>query len=410
MALAESSATVISMMQTCRILASHGAGIMLARGVWLKDEDSIVSFLGFLLAIDDHHIDHFRDLTLVAPPVLSTSTSHSLASMIELSAAISALVLEGEWEEILEAFPHVRDALSSLSSVKTVRIPFAGKNSLEIIHKMHSPLSFAFLGHLPQETDSLSSNDGSIIHPLTVLQNSRDTLETLVLDWCIGDEPAHPPPQFPLLRELQMADLWDPIIGPYISASPNLKTLSASTADDQCEEEEINHPAVIARVSLRRSENTATQARHGSWSSLDLFTGTAVGLYILGLKCKIKSLDLTIAYEPFLWLSAVLADTHPSTLRLSIRSVGSAALADGHLPHVLRQSSASSVRDLTVKLQLTKRDHEADLSSLLVRPHTLTQRSRNLRPTPGSSITGNESSQPSLFAYPVARSIRQTAP
>lgn len=367
MALSNSPAAVSCMMRTCKALSAHGARYLLGREVSLYSEAAFMSFSSFLLK-HPKHVHHLRKLTLTAPDHgLSEPTAHFFASILMVAnPPISLLQLQGEWEEILGTHHNIRDAFISLASVRTLIVPFAGEKGIAMIRRMRSPLSTVDIGY-EVLYDDIPPADRNALHPLSTLRNFHTTLERLVLSWSLGGEPGEAVTvTYPLVRTLEMDDVMDLPILPFIAAFPNLSVLEVETAYDGVEDVIKDH-LVLTSIAARHRANQAAQDLHGSWKTLSQITGTLFGLYMLGIRCDVASLDLTIFDESMDWLVAVLRDTRPSTLVLTIGAyLGSSLLENDQLPRVLRQTNMHNLRNLTVKISLSKRDDQADMPTLLV--------------------------------------------
>lgn len=326
-----------------------------------------MSFLTFLLR-HKLALNHLRHLTLVAPiHGLSYPAAQFLASTIMVeSPPVARLILYGDWEGLLAEHPQISDAFVHLTSIRALHILPVGKKCLAMVRRMRSPLTSIHFAYEPQSVIGLSAVELVTLHPLSAIYSVRDSLAKLSLTWSIAAEP-NPDvvTTYPLLRTLELVDIVNPTVGPYITAFPNLSTLSAATILEDVTDDATD-PLLIMRVAGRRSANQAAQDIGGSWQMLSQFTGTVFGLYLLGLRCEVVSLDLDLSCEPFEWFRAILGDTRPSTVLLTILDWGSNALADDHPPHAPHQTDGANSINLTVRLILSDRGNQADLETWLV--------------------------------------------
>lgn len=366
MAFSISTKAVSSMMKTCRILLAEGAKYLLMPGVQLDNEASIISFVSFLFRARRQHIRHLHKLTLGAPDGgLSNPTAHFFTSaIILLSPPIHYLSLLGEWDRILQTHPGISDAFVSLEFVRGISISGVGEHCLAMLRRMRSPVSTIYVGYNALHDEAVPPAP-SALHPLAALPNFQGTLENFHLSGGLGESDLTVITIFPLTRFLHMTNIVIPIIRPFIAAFPNLAYLMADTAYDGSKAV-IRDPIVVTAMTSWRTANQAAQDLHGSWKTLDHFEGTVHGLYVLGLRCRVNSLKITLSYESFDWLSDVLIDTRPSTVVLTISRLGTNALADDGLLRGLRLAAVSELTNLTVRLMLTKKDKHADLQMLLV--------------------------------------------
>lgn len=363
-----STPTVAAMMRTCNPLYHEGAKTLLARGVTLRTDSSIIAFLRFLLKHGGLRIKHFRELTISAVPSSTTAEFFAL-TLQSVSPSITTLRITDVSEETLFSHPDIAIAFSALRTVQALTVAEAGKRTMGMIRRMRSPLSRVRITFPPRWRLNVAPNFETM-HPVTALQSVRVTLQALFVDWLFDEEQqTYPVASFPSMQELRLDHLLDPSIGPFITAFPNLSTLQANSAYDSDDSQhylgDVEPDVLHIAVNHRRAENQAFQAVHGTWEVLDHFTGTVLSLYVLGLVCKIHTLDLTMKNEPYEWFAAILNDTRPSTVWLSIHDTDAVG---SMLPDELAQRGAGILKDLDMCCQMAAVDSSIGMPSLLVSP------------------------------------------
>ncbi|KAI0755285.1 hypothetical protein C8Q80DRAFT_1144074 [Daedaleopsis nitida] len=116
----------------------------------------------------------------------------------------------------------------------------------------------------------------------------------------------------------------------YTSSFPNLKELRIADAT-QFDPSVIEAAGETTLADLR-STNIAQQRMHGTWPSLDLYSGPLHILYMLGLDCRIPKIELDVSFkDPSSYLDAAMLDVCLSSARpshLTLRAQGGYCLLD----------------------------------------------------------------------------------
>ncbi|GJE88121.1 hypothetical protein PsYK624_042040 [Phanerochaete sordida] len=206
--------------------------------------------------------------------------------------------------EILEVGQQVGDAFAQMKSLRVLRILDFSDHTRALLARMRTPLVCVDF--------NLSRLDLDQEDPVPILAPFRDTLRHVKVNWV---DFTSAETQFPHVTTLE-AELCHPGgLGEIAQCFPGLQNFRMHTARedgwDDDEAEEI------------RAHNLQSQAVH-TWPSLNSLSGSAVTLYVLGVRCHVAHIDVScgILVEPVDGerLAVVLADARPTRLSVHIRA------------------------------------------------------------------------------------------
>ncbi|OJT03057.1 hypothetical protein TRAPUB_6400 [Trametes pubescens] len=356
------------MMQASRFFYHEGPKTLLRDCVTLDSDGAFVAFLRFMRAEEGTRSRYLRSLSIISidhGDVIRGDTAQILAQFLQTSSFphLKTLHIEdAEW--LFINYPFLLPAFQSLSGLEELDLDSYDRLACDLVDKVGSGLRAATLAYTcTEEYEGAVVEPVEDIHPLVVLQRSRDTLAKLQVRFVDATLPQHLyPPPFPNVVELIIVWCAYPSLGPYIHAFPNLRCLGLKfTVDD----DELNEPGALA--SGHRQTNRTHQHQNGSWKSLEDVIGNVADIYVSGLECHVRRLSVTLpntSSRNFEMLGDIVNDTRP--LQLSIRTSCQGAFDNASgIPMVLRQAGAKKLVVLQLEFRLVPEESDIDLSEAL---------------------------------------------
>lgn len=141
-----------------------------------------------------------------------------------------------------------------------------------------------------------------------------------------------------------------PSTAPWATAYPNLGYLEVSTIEQALLD--LSEDSLELYLETRE-ENRRAHLKRGTWKELETFKGAPLDLYLVGVPCRIRRLELDIMKDELRFLPIVVADALPAELVLDLASQVLNGGDNAWLLDHLRDPALSSVRALTLRL----RDH-----------------------------------------------------
>lgn len=337
--------------------------------LFLMSEEDIAPFIRFMDPDDGIRWGFLQGLS-IAPLPLTPETAAAFAS--SLSKATNLQKLNLKWcEEILELHPAVHRGLVSLPSVKHLELCDPSVLMCRLMEEMRWPLeSASFVRHRSGaefDTNWEKENLSERMNPALLFKNTRHTLQSLTL-LCWGEyaEDIPEPPVYPAMKSFTMKPVSFPQTAPWAKSYPNLEHLTVTTSHWL---PDLDEHAITGFAECRR-RNLERHASQGIWGELQAFDGDILGLYLVGIPCRIWRLRLHVHSEELRFLSDVFLDARPTALHLHIAmSMFEHWKGDyAWLADCLRASGLRNVRELTVTL-LTCLPNKAEpmLPNLIVR-------------------------------------------
>ncbi|TBU48153.1 hypothetical protein BD309DRAFT_912360 [Dichomitus squalens] len=361
--------TIPSMMQTCRVFYHEGPKVLLASGAAFGGLEQIPAFLRFILAEDGTRCRYLGQFHLLIEeeddneegPVhqtveMDTGIARSLVALFchHGFPLLHTLALDPA-EMLLTAIPGLSSALSTLPSVKVVNFRSAGPMTCKIIKGMRK-LTDVRLAYSPSRWKALASQ----LHPLFVLEDSRNTLERL--DVSFFDEPlprSRYPQQFSQMRSLKLGWCSQLAIAPFAYAFPHLRRLTYEVMVDH---DDLDTDEVIALHQQHRQEFSA----YSTWRELEAASGRFFDLYVSGLACQINEVQVFMdPQQTFAMLHDFLNDVRPSKLYLRIPRHGIGVEASA-LPDLFRSQAGSRLRNLSLHIEFAQEEKDMDLGAAMV--------------------------------------------
>lgn len=309
---------LVSISQTCSTLRQSAVRRLLSMGpIIIGHEHSLRLLHRFVSADPTNRYPYVRMLDLSIPCLYACAgegTSQRIADIIQQSTCLETLFLRYcDFLFSLPDFSKVVAAINALTSLRRIRFNMWNDQVTSIVRHMQSPIRRLEVGDISQvETDDdciALSRLEPVVGPLAA------TIEALHLPSVY----LHPgsPFQFPRVRSLGIDRSADrPSLDALLRMFPGLSGGSLSIACHVfVDGDPLNEDA---EQTLVRSENRDRQVER-SWTHLDRLDADPIGLYMLGLRCPVRVLNLRCSpcwtQEPH--VVEVLRDTKPCCLRLS---------------------------------------------------------------------------------------------
>ncbi|KAI0361239.1 hypothetical protein OH77DRAFT_1392286 [Trametes cingulata] len=350
--------TIAAMMQVGRVFYHECPKVLLRDGASLEDDENIVKFVRFIRAEDGTRARYLTtlDLSFTEGDVISDDSAQLLAECLR---SLSFETLRGlsiaAAEETFRAHPCLLAALQTLTTVQDLAVDECGPLSCTLVKALAPGMHAITLAYdNDADTDAVPVEQ---VHPLVLLQGSRDTLKTVELTFMSRPLPRslYPEP-YPNVHEFWIGWCSYTDLSPYIHAFPNLQSLTFDATYDEMDLHGLE-PLVQQRLPNRKA-----QLEHGSWKALATVCGAVGDLYVSGLTCPVQLLALVMKDETHEMLRDVLNDTRPSVLSLRSGRAGALDAATG-LPAVFAALGAGNMKVLKLDLDIPPEDRDTDVSA-----------------------------------------------
>ncbi|EIW52440.1 uncharacterized protein TRAVEDRAFT_75396 [Trametes versicolor FP-101664 SS1] len=310
----DSLSDISALMRSCKTLCALGAKRLLLPGVTIRSDAALVSFSRFMLRDLAARSPHLHRLFLcIELQLIDDDGSGSVYAcdpeIIEqemlkggrllyrvLRRATSLQHLTVHFcEELLEREESLVDALVALESVRYLHISSYGLRAHEVVAEIHSPLV-----HINVDCASSADQAVEIGHALA---RHRETLEKITA-WDVNllvelveedDDIVFPRVHSLCLRSSLTLDL-SYLVGTF----PNVRSLEVVNVY-------LEDGSPSENASQLRDRNLATT---DTWCGLDYLCGDEWSIYILGLQCPVKRLDVTL--DGMGWLGPPVANVRPT--------------------------------------------------------------------------------------------------
>lgn len=338
-------------MQAGRLFYHEGPKVILRNGASLENEEDVQRFLRFILAEEGSRCRYLTSLSLgFQEPELDGAQRLVELLLNNTFPALRTLSVECS-EELFRVVPGLASALSTLSSITSVNLEDCGRAACKMLVDMGPKLVVARLIY----------DVNTEIHPLTVLEASRDTLDTLEL--LFYDGTPHPSlmdvTPFSKMRELEIGWM-DPSLVAYAYAFPNVAQISFQEGE----------PTESRPSAEERKHTRAEVLRVSTWKNLQYVSGLLTDVWASGLVCDIQQLVIHMDPGDTLgMLIDVLNDTRPLDLSATVKGPDLFS-ADHGLPAVFQQEGAMRMTSLRLSIALDPADRDADMAADLVRFHS----------------------------------------
>ncbi|OSD01305.1 hypothetical protein PYCCODRAFT_538000 [Trametes coccinea BRFM310] len=353
--------TLSCLMRTCKELYRPATRYLLEGGADIESEEHIVSFLPFLRADAPYRASLLRQLRIDLG--YYGDVSSDAASLLEelllcLAPAgyLTDLILWNS-EPLLRSHPDLSTAIAQLSTLRYLEVYGVGQLGCRMLSELQATLAIAHISFEigPDELPFMHST----YDPTVLLRHSQHTLIYLITSY--SGRLAGIPTVYPSITNLSLNYMEMPDISQYVQAFPQLQFLTMY----ECNGWEFGDHAREG-YQTQRERNQQMQRRLGSWPKLELYEGSIVGLYHLGITCPISTLILDdqecMSLEPAM-LIEVLEDAHPRYLKLDI--TGTSPLLDPAFVTTFTRSSLRNLSDFDLHIGLRHSDRDADWSYIL---------------------------------------------
>ena len=364
--------TISCLMRTCSTLYGCGSTPLLHQEFFLDSQDAVISFCLFMGAGDGTRYSALRSLSLdLESKVVPIHLGRQIQCLLNHLTALEELIIYG-LDDLLDVHPPLVDSIAALATVKDIYLWGCRHRALkDLIPQLHSPLAHISIGFRPKDRftflESLSDRELLDYHPVRMFSRFTATLERLDTDYGASalDNRIESPAVYPLVRSLSLCDGW-PTMRPWIDAFPALRRLVNLSREGK------------RRIDGRRTRrmNMNDQLSNGSWAALEKCSGTAFGLYVLGLICPVERLAVkgVSTNEHTQMFFDVLAIARPAYLSIEVKDkkLLQDAAKEG-ISFTFRRRSARFMFIRTLKLKFHAEIEDRvrtsfDILSLMVRP------------------------------------------
>ncbi|KAL1937404.1 hypothetical protein VTO73DRAFT_13740 [Trametes versicolor] len=348
------------------MLHRYSAKYILQDGVLLKSKEQFVSFAHFLVGGSDrrHRIRLLRTLTLFinerssAPESQFGKLLQMLLVTLASSGSLRRLTIYFP-ERILGWHPDLPETMAGLHTIRYLTVDDAGPRAVQMLKALRAPLLYA---DITMKNTMLPPEDKN---PMCLLQCSQGSLRELVAKSFIGVPDT---PQYPHVTTFHLGCTQTaPWTHHYVRAFPHLRHLTTQIS--------YNHRCNHGSIEKRRARNQSEQERFGAWPSLRSFRGSVLSLYLLNIRCPIRTVTLDTQGEALLSpavLRAVLDDARPQRLHLHMDGGYLLADPDAGFWHMFSHPCVEAVEHfaLDVRLSVVERS-SLDISAALaaIAPH-----------------------------------------
>ncbi|KAI0764523.1 hypothetical protein BD413DRAFT_680347 [Trametes elegans] len=326
--------TVQNLMQTSWMFHHYGARYILEGHVLLNTSLShhILSFTRFMLGDrrdSRYRLPFLRDFTLLRrrsgfddafdTSIAAGSALQCLFTMIAEAGKLVRLVI-CDTEEILSMHPALPEAVAKVRTLRDLQVDLVGELGARMLSALRAPaLERAVIGMFPVEGEEGEEENAPAPKlerdPTRLLRHSHASLLELSVSYADLDAGSA---CFPRVVVLGLERIRPEDVEHYARAFPHVRDL---WMEEYCAWNEED----MGELHVQRARNLAVQRRSGSWPSLESFDGPIGQLYLLGLPCPIRSLNLNNHDE--IWntvpgvLDAVLECARPRFLKLDLMAV-----------------------------------------------------------------------------------------
>lgn len=363
--------TKLALMSTCQALYRQGGKQFLKSvDVKLDAERRVESFHRFMEA-DGGSRGRFLRRLYIDLENPSKAVGVQLKTMLTRLTPVSHLMdlNISHLEPLLSVYPPLSRTIATLTSLKNVSIRCLGERSLEMLGSMQSKLTTVRLDPVGRGgMDYRLFEKASDRNPITLLRQFSSSLCDLSLvvidDTTKAQDDA---PQYPLLSSLTLEGAPSaPITWHYARAFPNLKTLTI-TGFDVCDVEDFGFTEF-------RMKNRTHLHEHGCWTSLDMFDGPIVMLWLLGLPCPVRHLQVSVSDHHDLdeeltadMIREALSPARPTRLGIAFYGCRDMFMEDGILA-AIAEGCGATLRELglTLEVNVDARTDHGGVTKVLV--------------------------------------------
>lgn len=355
------------MMQACRLFYHEGPKRLLDGCVTLDCDEEFLVFFQFMRAEGGTRSRYLTDLAIIPidhGDAICEETAQLLAQFLHTSSfpRLTTLRIE-DTEDLFTRYPFLLPAFKTLPRLEELTLVSCDRLACELVDAVGGRLRDVTLAYT-EEYEEPMATPVEDIHPLVTLQSSRTTLEKLEVRFMDATLPESLfPPPFPNVAELVIAWCAYPSLALYIHAFPNLRCLGLKFT---ISEDDFINPGVQAN-GLRQANRTH-QLQHSSWKSLDDVFGNVTDVYISGLACHVKRLNITLQHtrsSNFEMLGDIVNDTRPLNLSVWVGCEGAFNSVLG-VPYVLRKEGVKKLEVFQLEVRLVPEESDIDLSEALV--------------------------------------------
>ncbi|EIW63470.1 uncharacterized protein TRAVEDRAFT_43763 [Trametes versicolor FP-101664 SS1] len=352
-------------MRTARFFRDHGAKTLLSHPQSLRRDAHLVQFINYLRMQGTNHFQFVRSLSFDVQD-LTKATAEKLARAFSSMSALEDLRIMYS-EDFIRSHPDLSNAICHLTSLRRLRLIYAGDYTLNMLLFLRSKLTSIYLDvsfGVDYAYGEAFDDGRHLFHPAILLAHSKSTLEEISIQRWFRIPGTPPPPSkaLPNVRRLTLARPHSPARATsYIVAYPNLTHLHFDTAS-------TIETYGVDGMDTFRARNILEQRDEGpTWKSLDRLKGCLPDLYVLGLTCTIEHLEVTrhLSGVYLYMLGPVLSFARPRHLTLPTWPSEKLHDPTSDLFACFRGPGSSRLEMLDMKGDLEKSDSDLDVAAVL---------------------------------------------
>ncbi|KAI0080475.1 hypothetical protein K474DRAFT_260112 [Panus rudis PR-1116 ss-1] len=293
--------TLLSLMQTSRMLYDAGIHQILSKPVTLGRRFKLRSFCSFMLVDYPSRLRHLRNVSIEKGFRPECGCLDTLCTLLSDAPHLETLEI-ARCDQFLQCNPELADAIASNPNIKSLRLDMAGDEGLAFLRRARCSLTSAAVLLTPPCLTGFPdmalemSKFNSTLKDLSIQHSG--ILATKISSY-----------RYPLVTSLTVeeSDVRLPALAHMFPALRELTVYSFAYNIAQSDEE----------VEAIRKESKAWQVEAGmGWHHLDKLEGDVTSLYGLAPICKVDLVSGMLTSRNITRFAEVCRDTRPSTLKL----------------------------------------------------------------------------------------------
>ncbi|KAL1942114.1 hypothetical protein VTO73DRAFT_6644 [Trametes versicolor] len=192
-------------MRTCRFFYTHGCEALLSHPIFFYREDQLIDLINFLRIQGTKRFKYVHSLDMSICN-LTESTALQLATALPLMTKLEELRIPYS-ESLILSHPGLAEAISSLTSIRVLRLGYMGELAIEMLQSLRSSLVKVYLElYTDFDDDEVPEEDRILYHYTALLGQSESTLQELCIGkwYTVPDIPPSPMLVFPKMRKLTL--------------------------------------------------------------------------------------------------------------------------------------------------------------------------------------------------------------
>lgn len=358
--------SVASLMRTCSTMYHAGAKHVLDGNVLLWNPGLIDSFCHFMLAEDGTRFRLLRELTLATGSVPKKAIPMLLKVILKMDHLESLKMMDSE--NLLASHLKLSKHIVRLPGLRHLTLHNACARTTQMVRRIRSKLITFHIdyGAVDDGTflESLDDVERLRHHPAFLCQAFRSSLEEMVTAY---DDPHEEQPHsdalvYPNLWKLRVYEEL-PWAHPYVCTFPNVTHLSIRSLYDT----EPFSDDLMVEYMQHRQISMQKQMDRGTWLKLREYDGGPLGLFLIGLTCRIPRVSLhPIRRDNLQLLESILDSAKPEVLQLSVVHADIFGPSDKELPAILRLPCCATLKKVQISVDIGLEARNVNISNSMV--------------------------------------------